>query len=131
MSLKGTDLSAVRAELLGKLLNKLETVNLRNCNLQFEQLWNIFQAVKDGASNLKKLDVFGNDLAMLDPEFIASAVCKLEKVALQENYHTFFWNLMESSIGYAIEELMDTSEDMKLKSLELDVSWVGMLPLPL
>ena len=72
VSLKRTDLSAVRAELLGKFVNKLETVNLRNCNLQFEQLGTIFQAVKDGASNLKKLDVFGNDLAALDPEFIAS-----------------------------------------------------------
>ena len=133
VSLKGTDLSAVRAELLWQFVNKLETVNLRNCNLQLEQLSTIFQAVDDGVRNLRELDVFGNDLGVLisEPEFIASAVCKLEKVALQENYRgDDLWEIIGSTIGQAIKDLMDTSKDVKLKSLELDVASAFPLLMP-
>lgn len=78
-------LPAVRSSILSSAIIKVESVNLSWTDLTQHQLSRLFsQIVETEAAelSLQELDVFGNNLSSMEPESLARALLRLEKVNL-------------------------------------------------
>ena len=81
LSIAGVDLSAVEADHFGRMVAKLEEVNLEGTRLTPEQTVAIFASL-DGPSSLHTLKIGGNKLSQVAPDQMARAVNKLRVARL-------------------------------------------------
>ena len=83
------NISSVEPTLLADALNKLETVGLSGTSLTIEQAEALFTAIS-GGTQLKCLDIAENNLDMVEPTLLATAVRKLETVDLSLPWSTYY-----------------------------------------
>ena len=119
VSLNNTNLHFIDPEVMEKFACKLESLRLRNCNLTVEQIDGIFIKVAEGSSKLRTLDVFGNDLRGTDLECAVDAVLQLEEFSGQGVYT--LGNPYGIDLAYMLCFMMEFTENIKLKNLEIDV----------
>merc|ERR1712129_670029 len=82
-NLSYTDLSSIRTDLLAEAVTQLEEVNLAYAGLTPEQVEAIFAAL-DKPSQLRTLQMSGNNLSSVDPYVLAQAVTQLVEVELND-----------------------------------------------
>jgi len=82
-NLSYTDLSSIRTDLLAEAVTQLEEANLAYTDLTSEQVETIFAAL-DKPSQLRILQMSGNNLSSVDPEVLAQAVTQLVEVELND-----------------------------------------------
>jgi len=100
------DLSSVDPELLAQAVTQLEEVWLQRTSLTPQQVTAICTAMT-GNSQLKTLDLSGNNLSSVDADILAQAVAQLEEVGL--DYTRLCQQKME-----AIFAALDTPSKMKV-----------------
>ena len=83
LELANINVSAVRPELLGRLVERLEDVNLFHTFLTRDQATAIFTAISQN-SKLKRLNIGNNKLSLIHPALLAEAVSNLEEVSFQQ-----------------------------------------------
>jgi len=101
-----SNLSAVDPELLAQAVTQLDEVVLENTRLTPQQVTAICTAIT-GNSQLKTLDLWGNNLSSADAGILAQAVTQLEKVELG------YTRLTPQQVE-AIFAALDTSSQMKI-----------------
>ena len=82
-----TDLVAVEPELLARVVNKLEEVDMRDAHMTSEQAEDIIHRMSAGDTKLKKIDLSGRKeaLSSIEPDQMVKALSKLEHVALDDS----------------------------------------------
>ena len=83
LELPNINVSAVRPELLGRLVGRLEDVNLFHTFLTRDQATAIFTVISQN-SKLKRLNIGNNKLSSIEPALLAEAVSNLEEVSFQQ-----------------------------------------------
>merc|ERR1712059_61094 len=78
------NLSEVDSYLMISAVDKLETLEMKNCNLITEQVNQILEAVNNDKTNLQSLDLSMNNLSEVNPDMLALAVSKLEVVTIHD-----------------------------------------------
>ena len=65
LTLNNIDISAIPKELLSKTLNRIETVNISNCNIRYTQLNQLFEDLDErNDSNLRKIGLVSIEYGM-------------------------------------------------------------------
>ena len=82
-----TDLVAVEPELLARVVNKLEEVDMRDAGMTSEQVEEIIDIMSAGDTKLKKIDLSGRkeSLSSIEPDQMERALSKLEHVAMNDS----------------------------------------------
>ena len=82
LKLAGTDLSSMEPDLLARAVSRLEQVDLRATGLTGQQAEAILTAVRAADSQLRTLDLAGNDLSSVEPGLLAEVINMLEEVVI-------------------------------------------------
>ena len=111
MNLVGNHSLANASEiLLAGTVNKLIKVTIYATKLSRSQIQAILSHIEDKDSNLKALDLGGNNLSSIPSRLIASSINKLENATLY---------CSQLSINQQVEILLEALKDTKLKYLDL------------
>ena len=81
LTIVNKSVSTVNSTLMAKAISKLEEVNLNYSFLNSQQSQAIFSALNE-CTNLKILEIGGNDLSAIEPNLIAKSITKLKEVRL-------------------------------------------------
>jgi len=101
--------STVEPELFARAVSRLEVVNLCGTNLTNNQIQALFQAT-DQSCQLKKLDLWRNNISSVEPELFARAVTILKDVNLGST------NLTNKQVTALFQKM---SQNCPLKTLNL------------
>ena len=114
------NLSGVEPELLGKVVSRLEEVNLRRCSITASQADKLMRAISSKGSQTKRLNIADNFLTSTNPTLLAVALNTLEEAVL---YFTFLSE--EQARAVLNQSLVET----RLKKLKFGpvAWWVGDL----
>ena len=82
VGVRGANLSSLKPGLLGRMVEKLEEMEMNSLQLTKQQLEAVMTALYESDSRLKKLDISNNDLSNVDASLLASAVNRLEEVEM-------------------------------------------------
>ena len=77
LDISNNDLSVMEPELIASAVSRVDTLNISSTNLRPEQSQAIFTAISEGYK-LTNLDFSYNDLSLLEPELLASAVSRVD-----------------------------------------------------
>jgi len=87
IDLSGTDLTSVHPKLLSTVVAQLQQVSLAGSLLTLEQSDSLFSTLaKPDNFILRRLDISGLDLTLVNPDSLALALTKLEQVSLAESW---------------------------------------------
>jgi len=87
IDLGGTDLTSVHPKLLSTVVTQLEQVSLAGSVLTLDQSESLFATLEQQESfRLRRLDISGLDLTLVNPDSLARALTKLEQVSLAESW---------------------------------------------
>jgi len=103
--------STVEPELFARAVSRLEVVNLCGTNLTNNQIQALFQAT-DQSCQLKKLDLWRNNISSVEPELFARAVTILKDVNLGST------NLTNKQVTALFQKM---SQNCPLKTLNLSL----------
>ena len=78
-----TSIASLNSELVSNAIILLERIDLGFIQLTRDQTLALFEALKNGTSPLKRLNVSQSDLAHLDPNLLAEVVVVLEEIGLE------------------------------------------------
>lgn len=122
LDMQYNNLSEVDPSLIISAVEKLETLELKNCNLVTEQANQILEAISNDKTNIRSLDLSMNNLSEVNPDMFALAVSKLEVVTIHDTRLT---PDQADAIFSAI------NEDSKLKSLNVADNYLSSLDIDL
>jgi len=106
-----TSISYLEPELVSNVATLLERIDLGFIQMTRAQTLALFEALKQGTSPLKRLNLSQSDLAHIDPSLLAEVVIDLEEVGLE---NTKLQNPQVKALCQMLEKC-----SRKLKSLEL------------
>lgn len=82
LKIESTSLRQLDPDLVARAVTSLEEAHMSHKDLTLEQIEAIFERIMEGETRLKRLHISGNNLAMVEPTLMASAISMLEKVEL-------------------------------------------------
>ena len=82
LKIESTSLRQLDPDLVARAVTSLEEAHMSHKDLTLEQIEAIFERIMEGGTRLKRLHISGNNLAMVEPTLMASAISMLEKVEL-------------------------------------------------
>ena len=82
LKIESTSLRQLDPDLVARAVTSLEEAHMSHKDLTLEQIEAIFERIMEGEARLKRLHISGNNLAMVEPTLMASAISMLEKVEL-------------------------------------------------
>ena len=116
LGLDGIDLSQLDRGLLAKVMARLETLHLMECNITTDQVQELFKEMSSN-SHLKSLYISRTDLSPVHPEVLSKVLSRLETVTLGLTYTT-----TEQAVAL-FSEMARTSV---MKKFDLSLDWVDL-----
>ena len=110
VDLAHTDLRPVCPRLLAAALTSLSSACLQHTLLTGLQATALFTAITGGSSSLRKLHIGSTNLASVEPDLLARAICSLEEVSLA----------MEVATSQATSSYLARGGDTGLKTLAME-----------
>ena len=109
------NLGQISEVLLAQTLIKLKRVNIAEAQLTLPQLSQLTESIieKKEPPVLEALDISGNLVSKVQPQKLAEAVAKIEKVNLK------YCGVLESQLRAIADEILASIETTALKSLNL------------
>ena len=109
------NLGQISEVLLAQTLIKLKRVNIAEAQLTLPQLSQLTESIieKKGPPVLEALDISGNLVSKVQPQKLAKALAKIEKVNLK------YCGVLESQLRAIADEILASIETTALKSLNL------------
>eukprot|EP00092_Neocalanus_flemingeri_P039667 GFUD01043199.1.p1 GENE.GFUD01043199.1~~GFUD01043199.1.p1 ORF type:complete len:563 (-),score=118.93 GFUD01043199.1:254-1942(-) len=107
LNLHGNNLHEVSSAELQEAVTNLVSIDLSNTNIPLEVITKVFEAISNAKfTTLRNLVLVGNSLDTLDPEVIAQAMSKLEKLDLSNSgLSPDQVNELISAVAYPVKEL--------------------------
>lgn len=107
LNLHGNNLKEVSSFELQEAVTNLVSIDLSHTNIPLEVISNVFEAISNSKfTTLKSLFLAGNSLETLDPEVIAQAMSKLEKLDLSNSGLTpDQLNVVLAAVAHPMKEL--------------------------
>ena len=84
LEIGSNNLSSVEPDLLGKVAEEMESLDLSRTNLSTKQLKVLLTAASDDLSELMNLDIGSNDISSIHPKLLARAINQLELATISD-----------------------------------------------
>ena len=121
LDLGSSDLSDIPTDMLTKAMGRLEKFDLSDAHLTTTQLNALFSYLSQASDvKLQTLNLSMNDLSGIAPEFLPTAVCKLEKVDLSDT------QLTTNHLNFLFSEISECTM-LTLKKLDVGENFLSKL----
>ena len=121
LDLGSSDLSDIPTDMLTKAMGRLEKFDLSDAHLTTTQLNALFIYLSQASDvKLQTLNLSMNDLSGIAPEFLPTAVCKLEKVDLSDT------QLTTNHLNFLFSEISECTM-LTLKKLDVGENFLSKL----